>query len=96
MDIVEVCRTYAVKEIIVCNVLPRESFYLQLRRKELNDLLRSLCSLQNVHFLDNDRHADKDRNIVLSKHIDDGVHLNSAGDDLLRRNIVDVLNSLSC
>ena len=96
MDIVEVCRTYSVKEIIVCNVLPRESFHLQLRRKELNDILRSLCSLQNVRFLDNDNHADEGRNIVLSKHIADGVHLNSAGDDLLMRNLIDLLNSLSC
>ena len=96
MDIVEVCRMYSVKEIIVCNVLPRESFHLQLRRKELNDLLKSLCSVQNVHFLDTDGQADKRRNIVLSKHIEeDGVHLNSIGSDILRDNIVDCLNSLN-
>ena len=97
MDIVEVCRTYDVQEIIVCSVLPREQAFLQLRRKELNDVLRNVCSLQNIHFLDNDRQAEKDRNIVLSKHIDgDGVHLNGEGSDLLRDNIVDLLNSLDC
>ena len=86
----EVGRTYAVKNVIVCNALPRESFYLQLQDEELNDLLRCMCS-----FLDNDTHVDKDRNIVLSKHIDDRAHFNSAGDDLLWRNVVDLLNSLS-
>ena len=97
MEIVEVCRSYSVKEIIVCNVLPRESFHLQLRRKELNDVLRSLCSILNVHFLDTDNQLDTKRNIVLSKHIDeDGVHLNSLGSDLLRDNIVDYLNCLAC
>ena len=95
MDIVEVCRTYNVKEIVVCSVLPREQAFLQLRRKELNDVLRDLCSVQNIHFLDNDRQKEKERNIVLSKHIDgDGVHLNGEGSDLLRDNIVDLLNTL--
>ena len=95
MDIVEVCRSYDVKEIVVCSALPREQAFLQLRRKELNDLLRDLCALQNIHFLDNDRQREKDRNIVLSKHIDgDGVHLNGEGSDLLRDNIVDLLNTL--
>ena len=97
MDIVEVCRTYDVKEIIVCSVLPREQAFLQLRRKELNDVLRELCFVQNVHFLDNDRQMVKERNIVLSQHIDgDGVHLNGEGSDLLRDNIVDLLNSFDC
>ena len=50
--------------------------------------------MQNVHFLDNDKQMKKEKNIVLSKHIDgDGVHLNGEGSDLLRDNIVDLLNS---
>ena len=85
------------KEIIVCSVLPGEQACLQLRRKDLNDLLRNLCCMQNVHFLDNDRQMEKERNIVLSKHIDgDGVHLNGEGSDLLRDNIVELLNSFNC
>ena len=60
-------------------------------------MLRDLCSLQNVRFLDNDRQVEKERNIVLSKHIDsDGVHLNGEGSDLLRDNIVDLLNGFDC
>ena len=34
------CRSYGVRDVIISSVLPRSSFYYQLHRKVLNDLLR--------------------------------------------------------
>ena len=94
MDMVQECKQHGVERIIVSSVLPRESAIYQLRRKELNDILRSLCDLQNIVFLDNDRHFDTDKRIILSKHIDyDGVHFNESGSIRFRDNIIDTLNT---
>ena len=95
MDIVMMCKKYEVRNICVTSVLPREDFYLQLRRKELNDILRSLCDLYNLRFIDTDRGEDK---IILSEHIDrDGVHLNSLGSEMLAYIFGNVLNRIhSC
>ena len=95
MDMVQECKDHGVERVVVSNVLPREQAVYQLRRKELNDILRSICELQNVFFLDNDRHVDMERRIVLSKHIDyDGVHFNAAGSEMFRDNIAEILNSI--
>ena len=94
MDMVQECKQHGVERIIVSNVLPRESAVYQLRRKEVNDILRSLCDLQNIVFLDNDRHVDVEKRIILSKHIDyDGVHFNDSGSIRFRDNIIDTLNT---
>ena len=95
MDIALVCKKYEVRNICVSSVLPREDFYLQLRRKELNDILESLCELHDFTFIDTDRGVDK---IVLSEHIDrDGVHLNSLGSEKLAYIFGNVLNRIhSC
>ena len=95
MDMVQECKDHGVERVVVSNVLPREPAVYQLRRKELNDILRSICELQNVFFLDNDRHVDMERRIVLSKHIDyDGVHFNEAGSNMFRDNVAEILNSI--
>ena len=95
MDMVQECKDHGVEHVVVSNVLPREPAVYQLRRKELNDILRSICDLQNVVFLDNDRHVDAKKRIVLSKHINfDGVHFNEAGSDMFRDNVAEILNSI--
>ena len=89
-DIIEVgviCKRYNVSNIFISSILPRQLAYLQGRRKELNDILRNLCTLHNFTFIDND-------NIILRKHIlNDGVHLNHNGSTLLARNFWDNLNA---
>ena len=80
-----------VRDICVTGVLPREDFYLQLRRKELNDVLKSLCDLYGFYYIDMDHGEDR---IILSEHIDyDGVHLNSLGSEMLAHRFGNVLNS---
>ena len=81
--------------ICISSILPREDFFLQLRRKELNDILRSLCDIYDFIFIDNDRGVDK---IILSEHIDrDGVHLNTLGSEVLAHKFGSVLNGIhSC
>ena len=89
------CKEHGVERVVVSNVLPRESAVYQLRRKELNDILRSVCELQNVCYLDNDRLGDIGKRIVLSKHIDfDGVHFNELGSNLFRDDVVGILNNI--
>ena len=95
IDIAMMCKKYDVRNICVTSVLPREDFYLQLRRKELNDILRSLSELYGFIFIDMDHGEDR---IILSDHIDrDGVHLNSLGSEVLAHRFGSVLNRIhSC
>ena len=95
MDIALMCKKYSVTDICISSVLPREEAYMQLRRKDLNDVLKSLCEIYNFHFINNDI---GDGRIILSEHIDsDGVHLNPLGSELLAHKVGTVLNSLhSC
>ena len=90
-----ICKEYDVRNICVTSVLPREQAYMQLRRKDLNTLLRGLCLLHNFIFIDTDNNIDRDKRIILSKHIcGDGVHLNDCGTDLLSQIFLDALNSI--
>ena len=95
IDIALMCKKYEVTNICISSILPREDFFLQLRRKELNDILRSLCDIYDFIFIDNDRGEDK---IILSEHIDrDGVHLNTLGSEVLAHKFGSVLNGIhSC
>ena len=95
IDIALMCKKYNVSNICVSSVLPREDFYQQLLRKELNDILKSLCECYDFIFIDNDCGEDR---IILSQHLDrDGVHLNPMGSELLAHRFGSVLNSIhSC
>ena len=76
-------------KVCISSILPRSDFHLQLKRKELNDLLCGLCAANNFIFIDNS-------NIVLSKHIlPDGVHLNEAGTYLFAGNLLKSINDVS-
>ena len=76
-----ICARYNVSKVIISSVLPREEAYMQLRRKEVNDLWRNWCEINNFTFIEN-------KNIILCKHIlRDGVHLNNVGSDLLANNL---------
>ena len=73
--------------VLISSVLPRENFYHQTKRHELNKLLRDLCVVHGFIFIDN-------RNIILDTHIlNDGVHLNSSGTKLLEQNLLSHLNA---
>ena len=92
IDIALMCKKYEVSNICISSVLPREDFYSQLYRKEVNDILRSLCELYDFYFIDNDSGEDR---IILSKHIaQDGIHLNSEGSELLALRFGNVLNNI--
>ena len=96
MEIALMCRKYDVLDICVSSVLPRREGYMggdmELRRNELNSVLRSLCDLYNFIFIDHDNGNAK---ISLTEHIErDGVHLNSAGSEVLAYSFGSVLNML--
>ena len=80
VDMGHMCKRYGVKRVVVSSVLPREDFYFQLHRLELNNLLRDLCVINNFEFLENSM-------LALSHHVhSDGVHLNTVGSDILASN----------
>ena len=91
-DIMEaglLCRRNGVRNIHISSILPRGSFYFQLRRHRLNLMLKEQCGTNGFIFIDN-------RDIVLSDHIGhDGVHLNKAGSSALCRNLCNSLNFLN-
>ena len=75
-------------KVCVSSVLPRQDFHMQLKRKELNDILRGLCARDGYMFIENN-------NIVLSQHIlPDGVHLNDKGTELFSMNLLNALHNV--
>ena len=69
------------------SILPRRNSHLQIKRREVNVLLKSLCDLHCFEFLDNDD------SIILANHISsDGVHLNDAGTKVLQHSYLACLD----
>ena len=91
MDSALLCKQYNVKDVCVSSVLPRKEPYMERRRKELNENLRSRCELHDFIFIDNDVGEDK---IIFPKHFYDNVHLDNDGSDLLAKKFGGVLNHL--
>ena len=74
-------------KVCISSVLPRADFHHQLKRHELNKVLKDLCTINGFQFIDNS-------NIRLDTHIlPDGVHLNISGTKLLQSNILMHLNA---
>lgn len=74
-------------KVYIGSVLPRSDFHHQIKRHELNNLLKNLCVVNNFIYLNND-------NINLREHLHyDGVHLNSTGSALLQKNLLSHLNA---
>ena len=88
-DIIEcgnICKNHGVKRVYVSSILPRQSFFYQIQRKKVNDVLRRRCRACGFIFIEND-------NIIMKDHVtSDGVHLNVSGSRLLCRNILQCLN----
>ena len=82
------CRdVHGVNQVYISSIMPRSNSVFQGNRHRLNNILRDMCKESNFIFIDNS-------NIVLSKHgHQDGVHLNVEGSELLRENLLNVLNS---
>jgi lysophospholipase L1-like esterase len=71
----------------ISSILPRADFHQQLKRHQLNKLLKELCLANGFEYIDNS-------NIRLDTHIlSDGVHLNISGTRVLQSNILRHLNS---
>ena len=86
IDAAVVCRKYDVRNIFISSVMPRNLPYMQHRRRDLNMLLKNLCTINNFIFIDNS-------NILLKEHIsNDGVHLNHSGTVILANNLLQYLN----
>ena len=83
-----VCRNeHGVNNVYISSVMPRSDSIFQGNRHRLNKVLREMCAEFNFSFIDNN-------NIVLSTHgHHDGIHLNYDGSNMLRDNLLNVLNS---
>ena len=83
-----VCRgEHGVNNVYISSVMPRSDSVFQGNRHRLNKMLREMCAEFNFIFIDNN-------NIVLSTHgHHDGIHLNYDGSNMLRDNLLSVLNS---
>ena len=71
--------------MIIGSVLPRSDFYCQIKRAEVNSILKDLCAIHEFIFMNNG-------NMSLSYVSHDGVHLNSRGSELLLFNLLWYLN----
>ena len=81
------CKMKGATSVMLGSVLPRRDFDYQLRRHELNKLLRDLCVANSFTYVDNS-------NIVLDEHVAyDDVHLNHSGTKLLHDNLLYYLNA---
>ena len=94
LDCALLCKQYDVKDVCISSVLPRKESYMkdtESRRKEVNEILKSLCDVHNFMFIDNDVGEEK---IVYPYHMYDGVHLTDDASILLSRKFGRILNSL--
>ena len=82
------CRDqYGAERVYISGIMPRENSKFQGNRHRLNKILKEMCMEHKLIFVDQS-------NIVLSTHgHHDGVHLNYEGSNLLRDNLVNVLNA---
>ena len=89
-DIIEagiVCKQMGASKVLISSVLPRRDFHLQLKRHDLNNVLKSLCEVNNFTFIPNSK-------LVLSHHIsNDDVHLSDLGTELLQDTFFSYLNT---
>ena len=79
------CKKYGATQVMISSVLPRSDFFCQLKRHDLNALLKGLCDIHNFIFIDN-------CNMSISDLCYDGVHLTKAGSDKLQSNFLWYLN----
>ena len=78
------CRKLGATNVLIGGVTIRKTSLLQERCKELNDILRNLCSISNFVFINNN-------DITLDHLHSDGVHLNEDGTKLLADNYLRAL-----
>ena len=68
-----VAKTMGATRVLIAGVLPRREYTYQLRRHDLNKLLKDLCTANGFTFIDTGE-------FILREHIsDDNVHLNNCG-----------------
>ena len=79
------CKRYGASQVMISSVLPRGDFFCQLKRHDLNTLLKDLCNIHNFTFINN-------CNMCVSDLCYDGVHLTKAGSDKLQSNFLWYLN----
>ena len=80
------CKKLGASQVMISSVLPRSDFFCQLKRHDLNALLKDLCSIHSFIFINN-------CNMTISDLCFDGVHLTKAGSDKLQSNFLGYLNA---
>ena len=85
IDIGKLCTNYGVKEIIFSSILPKRDITLTEKIREVNNIMRTKCQLNNFGFICNDNVSEE----YLSR---DGLHFTGKGTHILASNFVDYLN----
>ena len=80
------CKNHGASQVMISSVLPRSDFFCQLKRHDLNTLLKELCIIHNFIFINN-------YNMSINDLCYDGVHLSKAGSDKLQSNFLFYLNA---
>ena len=80
------CKNHGASQVMISSVLPRSDFFCQLKRHDLNTLLKELCIIHNFIFVNN-------YNMSINDLCYDGVHLSKAGSDKLQSNFLFYLNA---
>ena len=68
---------------MIGGVTTRKASYMQRRCRDLNYILRGMCSANNFYFIDN--------SAIKVEHLYDGVHLNETGVGILSNNYLNAL-----
>ena len=84
IDSALLCRNTDVQDVIVSGIPIRKDKVLQRRISKLNELLQSMCQINNFRFINNN-------NIGLEHLHNDGVHLNDDGTKVLADNYLRAL-----
>ena len=87
IDTAKICENYGAENILIGSVITRKQGYVDIRRKELNTLLKGMCYNLGYVYIDND-------NIEHAHLYRDGVHLTHEGSDILAKNYLHSLNNI--
>ena len=87
IDTAKICENHGVQQVLISGIVTRKQGYMDVRRKELNTLLRDMCYELGYIYIDND-------NITHDHLFRDGVHLNNDGSEILSGNFLHSLNNV--
>ena len=87
IDTAKLCENYGVQQILIGSVITRKQGYMDRRKRELNRILKGMCTDLGYFYVDNE-------NITHEHLCRDDVHLTYEGSDILTLNYLHSLNNI--